>query len=66
VHKGFSLARRIAYSAEMFLKIKTVCLNVVMPEMYSFSKRPAKYFYDKPMSKYLDPKIVLIYCPHPK
>jgi len=27
--------------------------------------RPAKYFYDKPLTKYLDPKTVLIYRPHP-
>jgi hypothetical protein len=33
--------------------------------MHSFSMRPAKYFYDKPLPKYLDPKTVLIYCPHP-
>jgi hypothetical protein len=33
--------------------------------MHSFSMRPAKYFYDKPLSKYLDPKTVLIYRPHP-
>jgi hypothetical protein len=66
VHKGFSIAGRVAYSADMFLKIKTVCLHVVIPEMYSFSMRPAKYFYDKPLSKYLDPKTVLIYRPHPK
>ncbi len=33
--------------------------------MHSFSMRPAKYFYDKPLTKYLDPKTVLIYRPHP-
>ncbi len=27
--------------------------------------RPAKYFYDNPLPKYLDPKSVLIYRPHP-
>ncbi len=27
--------------------------------------RPEKYFYDKPLPKYLDPKTVLIYRPHP-
>ncbi len=27
--------------------------------------RPAKYFYDKLLPKYLDPITVLIYCPHP-
>ena len=33
--------------------------------MHSFSMRPSKYFYDKPLPKYLDPKTVLIYRPHP-
>ncbi len=33
--------------------------------MHSFSMRPAKYFYDEPLPKYLDPKTVLIYRPHP-
>jgi hypothetical protein len=49
----------------MFLKIKTVCLDDVITEMHSFSMRPAKYFYDKPLPKYLDSKTVLIYRPHP-
>jgi len=65
VRKGFSIAGRVAYSANMFLKIKTVCLHVIIPEMHSFSMRPAKYFYDNPLPKYLDPKTVLIYRPHP-
>ncbi len=33
--------------------------------MHSFSMRPEKYFYGKPLPKYLDPKTVLIYRPHP-
>ncbi len=57
VHKGFSIAGRFAYSADMFLKIKTVCLHVVIPEMHSFSMRFAKYFYDKPLSKTLIQKL---------
>ncbi len=60
MRKGFSKAARVGYSANMFLKIKTVYLLDVIPEMLSF-----KYFYDKPLPKYLDPKIVLIYRPHP-
>jgi hypothetical protein len=36
VRKGFSKAARIAFSADMFLKIKTVCLLDVIPEMLSF------------------------------
>ncbi len=49
MRKGFSIAGRVADSANMFLKIKTVCLHFVIPEMPSFSMRPAKYFYDKPL-----------------
>jgi hypothetical protein len=33
--------------------------------MYSFLMSAAKHFYDNPLSIYLDPKIVLIYRPHP-
>ncbi len=66
MHKGFSIAGRVAYSADVFVKIKTVCLHVVIPEMYSFAIRPAKYFYEKQLTKYLDPKTVLIYRLHPK
>jgi hypothetical protein len=36
VRKGFSKAARVAYFADMFLKIKTVCLLDVIPEMLSF------------------------------
>jgi hypothetical protein len=36
VRKGSSKAARVAYSANMFLKIKTVCLLDVIPEMLSF------------------------------
>jgi hypothetical protein len=42
-----------------------VSLYYVIQKMHSFSMRPAKYFYDKPLPKYLDPKTVLIYRPHP-
>jgi hypothetical protein len=65
VRKGFSIAGRVAYPTNIFLIIKTVFLHDVIPEMPSFSMRPAKYFYDKPLPKYLDPKTVLIYLPHP-
>jgi hypothetical protein len=58
VRKGFSKVARFAYSANMFLKIKTVCVLDVIPEMLSFSMRPPKYFYDKPLPKYLEPKTV--------
>jgi hypothetical protein len=63
--QDFSIVGRLAYSADMFLKIKKVCLQYVIIEMHSFSMRPAKFFYDKPLPKYLDPKTVLIYRPHP-
>jgi hypothetical protein len=36
VRKGFSKAARVAFSADMFLKIKKVCLLNVIPEMLSF------------------------------
>jgi hypothetical protein len=36
VRKGFSKAARVAYSATMFLKIKTVCLLDVILEKLSF------------------------------
>jgi len=42
-----------------------VSVYYVIQEMHSFSMRPAKYFYDKPLTKYLDSKTVLIYRPHP-
>jgi hypothetical protein len=56
VRKGFSIAGRVAYSANLFF----------IQEMHSFSMRPAKYFYDNPLPNYLDPKTVLIYRPHPE
>ncbi len=59
MHKGFSIAGKVAYAADMFLKIIAVCLHDVIPEMQSFSMR----LYDKPLPKYLDPKTVLIYRP---
>jgi hypothetical protein len=42
----------------------TVSLYYVRQEMHSFSMRPAKYLYDQPLPKYLDPKTVLIYRLH--
>ena len=42
-----------------------VSFYYVIQEMHSFSMRPSKYFYDKPLPKYLHPKTVLIYRPHP-
>ncbi len=34
--KGFSKAARVAFSADMFLKVKTVFLLDVIPKMLSF------------------------------
>ncbi len=62
MRKGFSIAGSVATHTNIFLKIKTVFLHDAIPEM---PMRPAKYFYDKPLPKYLDPKTVLIYLPHP-
>ncbi len=42
-----------------------VSVYYVLQEMNSFSMRLTKYFYDKPLTKYLDSKTVLIYRPHP-
>jgi hypothetical protein len=61
----FSIAGRVAYSANILLNIKAFFLHDVLPKLPSFSMRPAKYFYDKQLPKYLDPKTVLIYLPHP-
>ncbi len=36
MRKGFGKAARVAFSADMILKIKTVCLLDVIPEMLSF------------------------------
>jgi hypothetical protein len=42
-----------------------ICLYYVIPETDSFPNSVAKHFCDQPLHKYLDPKTVLIYCPHP-
>jgi hypothetical protein len=36
VRKGFSKAARVAFFADMFLKIKTVCLLDVIPDILIF------------------------------
>jgi hypothetical protein len=36
VLKGFCKAARVAFSADMFLKKKTVCLFYVIPDLLSF------------------------------
>jgi hypothetical protein len=47
-------SRWFSSGAQRFFKIKTVCLQDVTSEMLSFAMRPAKYFYDKLLPKYLD------------
>jgi hypothetical protein len=42
-----------------------VSLYYVIPEMDSFPMSVVNNFCDKLLSKYLDSKTVLIYCPHP-
>ncbi len=64
-HKAFITAAQVAYTVHMVFNIKTVCLHYVILEMHSFPISAAKHFYDNPLSIYLDPKIVLIYRPHP-
>jgi hypothetical protein len=64
VRKAFSTASEFAYSVDKLLKINTVCLQYVILEMHSFPMSAAKHFHDNPLSIYLDPKIVLIYCRH--
>ncbi len=63
--KAFGTAARVSYFAETFLEQKMIRLLCLIPEMDSFPKRVAKNFCDQPLPKYLDPKTVLIYCPHP-
>ncbi len=63
--EAFSIAAEVSHSADTFCSKMIVSLYYVIQEMHSFSMRPAKYFYDKPLTKYLDSKTVLIYRPHP-
>ncbi len=63
--EAFNTTPEVSHSADIFCGLIMVSLYYVIQEMHSFSMRPAKYFYDKPLPKYLDPKTVLIYRPHP-
>ncbi len=65
VCKGFSIAGRVAHSANILLKIKTLFTWCHTRDAQLFNETPANYFYDKPLPKYLDPKTVLISLPHP-
>jgi hypothetical protein len=49
----------------MVLKIWIVFLHYVITEILSYSMSASIHFYDKPLSRYLDPKTVHIYRPHP-
>ncbi len=63
--KAFSTVAQVAHTVHIVFNIKTVCLHYVILEMHSFPMSAAKHLYDNPLSIYLDPKIVLIYRPHP-
>ncbi len=63
--KAFWTPAGVLYSAYIFLYLMMVCLHYVKAEMCSFPKSVAKHFCDQPLPQYLDPKTVLIYCPHP-
>ncbi len=63
--RAFSTAAQVAYTVHIVFNIKTLCLHYVILEMHSFPMSAAKHFYDNMLSIYLDPKIVLIYRPHP-
>jgi hypothetical protein len=63
--KAFSTTAQLSYTVHMVFNIKTVCLHYVILQMHSFPMSAAKDFYDNPLSMHLDPKIVLIYRPHP-
>ncbi len=53
------------HSADIFCSKIMVGLFTVIEEMSSFPMSVANNFCDLPLSKYLDSKTVLIYCPHP-
>jgi hypothetical protein len=63
--KAFSTTAQLSYTVHMVFNIKTFCFHYVILEMHSFPMSAAKQFYDNPLSIYLDPKIALIYRPHP-
>ncbi len=70
--EAFSIAAEVSHSADIFcskmmVDLYTVILDLytVIQEMSSFPMRVANNFCDLPLSKYLDSKTVLIYCPHP-
>ncbi len=63
--EAFSIAAEVSHSADIFCILMMVSLYTVIQEMSSFPMSVANNFCDLPLSKYLDSKTVLIYCPHP-
>jgi hypothetical protein len=63
--EAFSIAAEVSNSADIFCNKMMVGLYTVLQEMSSFPMSVANNLCDLPLSKYLDSKTVLIYCPHP-
>ncbi len=63
--EAFSTAAEVSNSADIFCSKMMVGLYTVIKEMSSFPMSVANNFCDLPLSKYLESKTVLIYCPHP-
>jgi hypothetical protein len=63
--EAFSIAAEVSHSADIFCREIMFGLYTVIQEMSSFPMSVANNFCDFPLSKYLDSKTVLIYCPHP-
>jgi hypothetical protein len=69
---AFSIVAGVLHSANIFCSKMMVDLYTVMVDLYtviqemsSFPMSVANNFCDLPLSKYLDSKTVLFYCPHP-
>jgi hypothetical protein len=63
--EALSIAAEVSHSADIFCSKMMVGLYTVIQEMSSFPMNVANSFCDLPLSKYLDSKTVLIYCPRP-
>jgi hypothetical protein len=63
--EAFSIPAEVSHSADIFCSKMMVDLYTVIQEMSSFPISVANNFCDLLLSKYLDSKTVLIYCPHP-
>ncbi len=63
--KSFSTPAKRLMLCRHILWLKMGFLHYIILEMGSFPMSVANNFCDQPLSKYLDSKTVLIYCPHP-